>query len=604
MKVRTINEIIGQTLCEKYVHIDELSFDQKVTTNSSLQILSYVQVFEEPITIFSESDKATGFGYIRYLSNKTLKIHIVDQKQRLSFDQKDRFLITFTLFGDFFIFPVSSREIFHEKECEMLRINPVPELVYRVRRRVSDRVNLNVSEQILVELREKNGRRNFKMHIQNLSIKGLGLVSNDKNIFSRLIELDKEVYVKPHIPGLQRSEWLPAKVVHWKKIGELFIIGIDCELPLGFGEETYVEDFLLRKKYPNVIRANSQKDYILAWNILDEAYKHFTPVDQQKLNDVIISWLKTSWSRKPLHRVYLLQKNSQTSKTNKTLGTISASLFYSKTWLVHQLAVDGTQGQILSHQLYGRAFDYLKQTRNVKYITGIWPKGHRVFQKYYVDFIREDSSVNPHSLSETRVFHLDTQLALDSVQPLSKEIYSKECESLDDWSEIYNHLKTKFPVFVLDAMDITPVDFELRDVDELYMTVALDRKRKWLIFFEEDKLLAFSLIEWSSGSHSVFDLFNQFRIFFLADPHGYSDKVMKTVFGKILQVYADNNIKKTIFTDPIINPHNFLAGSEFFGEALLWIGSTKNTNGFLRHLDRLHGERKGDKLIARKKQRI
>jgi hypothetical protein len=266
------------------------------------------------------------------------------------------------------------------------------------------------------------------------------------------------------------------------------------------------------------------------------------------------------------------------------------SRFYTKTWLIHQLAVDGTRGRVLSHQLYGRVLDFLRQSAEVKFTVGTWPKEARVFHRYYLDFIQSDPDPSNHYLEPCLILEFpvtETVKELASARDSNLEVRPFDYGHQD---EVLGFLRSKYPPIFLQALDLDEFRMCLEDVRDYYDRVALRRKREILLAFAPgDVLVGFSLVEYGSANQNIFSLFDNFRLFALTSDPVQATLVKKVLLEATMRVYAQAGIANAITwtSDPEMEALVSCCRLEL--DAYFWIANAKRTKAFLRHLDRLHG---------------
>lgn len=497
---------------------------------------------------------------------------------------QDRVLVTFWVFNEFYAFGSSAKK--SEKEIIALE---VPATVHRIHRRRLDRTELGSGEKFPVTLREMNGRRCLSGIAINISPVGFGIEVrlDERQNADRLRTLHQDLVFLAEIPGISARNPTPARVVHFRMSadGSTAHLGIACIVPIAVGDEPSLEDFLLEHRYPDVVRARTDEDYEKIWRMLFNLDK-VVHVDASRKESSIATWKKSSWSPAPLHRIYLLRNPENPAKTR---GTLSVSRFYSKTWLIHQLAVDGTRGRVLSHQLYGRVLDFLRQTEEVKFTVGTWSKDARVFQKYYLDFIHADPDPSNHYLEQCSYLEFPVTDTLQELEKSPMADYVMRPFDYTSQGEILRFLRGSYPPIFLEALDLDEYRMCLEDVHDYYGRVALQRNREILLAHKPGGGLAgFALVEYGSPNQNIFSLFDNFRLFPLVEGLEAA-MVRKELLRAAMQVYARVGIPRaTIWTADQELERSVSCCSPGI-EVYFWIANTRRIKAFLRHLDRLHG---------------
>jgi hypothetical protein len=549
-------------------------------------ILKPALLTQAPIRILTTSGVWV-FGH--FLSTKkeadSLSIHLDSGRGKV--DVEDEVLVGFELFHEFYVF---SAAMIGADSPHFKLSNPTE--LYRIHWRQLDRSVLREDEMLPVRIREATGRRHARGRIADLSPRGLGVLldPDPKDGNRRWLGLDQNIIVEPQIPGLSGRDAVPAKVAHWREgeIGEPLRLGISCTIPLALGDQHSLEDFLLERKYPNVKRARTSEDYGEVWRLISLAFQTLTPADVSKKESSIITWKKASWSHVPINRIYLLKSEEQ--QQGESIGTFSASRYYHRTWLLHQLGVDGSKGLLLSHQLYGRVVDYLRHTDDIKYVMGTFPKDSRVFQKYYIDFIRNDPNAQFHYLEETNILEFDVaQAAAVTSEPNAPSHISLSRFSLKDQSYIFGELKKRFSPMALDALDLREFDPELMDVAAIYHRVALRRNREITVAHVHGRPVGFAIAEWGSDDQNVFSLFDNFRIFCTEVNDKTAEAIKRALLEHVMKAYAKLGVRVAISWTTDTSLASLVAGGKIFHDAYYWIAASNRMGPFLRHLDRIHG---------------
>lgn len=473
-------------------------------------------------------------------------------------------------------------------------------IVYRVHQRQLDRCVLKEEEPILVQVRELSGRRILNGRVTDLSTRGLGLnlERSLKVDVDRMLSLEQDVLVLVNIPGVATPTPVPARIVHWDRTpssGDGIHLGVACSIPLALGDQHSLEDFLLERKYENVRRARTDIDYQGVWRLLDSAYRSLNTIpDSSRMASSIITWKKASWSPRPLNRIYVLRDtvHPSTAEEVEIIGTFSSSRYYSKTWLLHQLAVDGNKGQVLSPQLYGRVVDYLRQTDEVRYVMGTFPSEARVFQRYYIDFIQNDPHQEFHYLEKTGIYEFDVEKALAELEvtaPPARVVI--EPISNKTQSYVFGELRSRFPKLFLQALDLSEFDCLLQDASATYEKVALRRKREIHVAHLDGHPVGFVMGEWGSDDQNVFSLFDNFRLFCSAT-NAEGIEVRRELMRTLFKSYTREKVRTVIsWSQDKSLLEAVTCGKEFHG-AYFWIAAANRMGPFLRHLDLLHGRLK------------
>ncbi len=519
------------------------------------------------------------------ISPEQTEIQITDHS--FTFKEGDEVSISFELFHEFHL----ARTSVVQAAKNILTIAN-PNNVYRIHHRILDRSPLNPEERIAVRLREVTGRRSLTGEVFDLSSRGLGLIVRPRGNDSilRALELDKNVIVEPTIPMLKNVNAVPAKIVHWDRNEQTLRLGIACTIPLALGDEHSLEDFLLERKYPNVVRAMSDEDYREVWRLLNLSFQTIDAApDESRRETSVVTWKKASWSSRPINRIYVLQKPSEDGSTIERVGTIATSRYYHKTWLIHQLGVDGTKGQVLSHQLYGRVVDYLRQTDEVKYVFGTFPKELHVFQKYYIEFIRNDPESHFHYLEETNILEFDVEKASRDLSAPAKDSVSVVPLETRHQAGVMKELRRRYPEMFLDAMDLREYDLQLSDAAALYSRVALQRERRIVVAEKNSKMLGFAVVEWGSEDQNVFSLFDNFRLFLMDETAEDAQMVKRALLRKTFEIFNENHVRVAISWTKDQTLLELVPSGKIFYEVYFWIADHSRMRPFLRHLDRLHG---------------
>lgn len=476
-----------------------------------------------------------------------------------------------------------------------------PSNLYKLGQRVLDRVSLPSPGKFSVHIQEMSGRRRFAATLADISSQGLGLrVQGDaRDGVRRFLSADLHVLVEPRIESVDR-ETVPATVAHWRLEDDGTIsIGLKCHIPIAVGDRNSLEDFLLDQKYPHVRRSKTNEDYSSVWDLMIHQLENVIHVDSARKTSSIITWKKTSWSQRPLHRIYILKDEGLA----ETTGTLSVSRFYSRSWLIHQLAVDASKGKIMSHELYGRVLDFLRQSDEASYTVGTWPKTARVFQRYYLDFIQNDAP-DMHYLEDTWILEFDTQRALEEVQAKKRPLpLSIRPFQYSDQTEILSELRKRFPPIFMKALDLQEYDMKLRDIDVLYGRVGLERKREIYLAHMKNELVGFSIVEWGSKNQNIFSLFDNFRIITTAAAKPEDVFQIKlALLEKTLLHYEKLGIDQVITWSKDEDMKNGLQTCHLSLDAFFWIANARQMKKFLRHLDRFHGRMESIKLLRSRRE--
>jgi hypothetical protein len=379
--------------------------------------------------------------------------------------------------------------------------------------------------------------------------------------------------------------------VRWTRQGETVYFGVSCPTSLATGDERTLEDFILEQKYPNVRRARTDADYGDVWRLLNQAFKTIDAApDAGRQDESTITWKKAAWSREGINRIYVLERETDDKQATERLGTIAVSRFYSRTWLIHQLGVDGTKGQALSHQLYGRVLDYLRDTQAARYTLGTFPKDSHVFQQYYLAFIRSDPHPEYHYLEDTNIVEFNVDKARRDLERVIRSI-PVTVTPMDAVGAVVvmRALRTQYPKVFLEALDIREYDMALHEVEAIYQAVALTRARKWFVAKTGGAIVGAAYAEWGSESQNVFSLFDNFRLFSFCEDDAVSRAAKCQLLKAVFNTYVENSVKLAITwsRDPEIV--EYCPSGKVFFEAYLWLANAVRMKAFLRHLDRLHG---------------
>lgn len=496
-------------------------------------------------------------------------------------------LVTFSIFNEFYAF---NSKLVNTAENFQIQI---PTEINRIHQRGLDRTLLSKEDQFSIKIREINGQRSFIGVVQNLSTLGLGIEileksENGKRKHGSITDLDQSVVVSIEFPDNEIGRKIPGRITHWKmnELDQSIYLGISCTFPIAQGDEHSLEDYLLERRYPDVFRARSVLDYERVWKMLQSLDK-VIHVDSSKKDSSIVTWKKTSWSHKPLHRIYLLNNQEDPEKIH---GTLSVSRFYSKTWLLHQLAVDGTKGQALSHQLYGRALDFLRQTEEVGYTIGTWPKEVNVFKRYYVEFIENDPA-EYHYLEPCLILEYPVQEAKAELEKanISNDI-TIEPFNYRVQKDVLQFLRSKYPSVFLESLNLSEYQMLLEDVQKNYGRVGLKRSREILLALSKDKkILGFSIVEYGSNNQNIFSLFDNFRIFSLIDDPNFSYQIKTKLLLETMKIYSKVGIGRAISWTNDLDLEKCVTNCERTLDAYFWVANAVRMKAFLRHLDRLHG---------------
>ncbi len=504
----------------------------------------------------------------------------------VSIDKSTGLFITFELFFEQYCF-FSTCEKTENIKCFVY----YPNSVFLVHHRDLDRTQIPKEEIVTVKIKEVSGRRSLLGNILDLSVKGLkiNIPINERCDSQRILGFERDVIMTVNIPGVDRMDPIPGRVTNWFNGVEAVHIGTSCFIPLSVGDQESVEDFLLDKKYPNVKRSKSSSDHLQVWRLLQKTLEKIAPPDMTRKDESIITWKKTSWCRRPIHNLYLLYSDQAKNNQHEAIGTIAVSRFYSKTWLLHQLGVDGSSGQLLSHQLYGRTLDFLRNTDDVKYTIGTWPKASSVLKKYYLEFIERDPFPQYHYLEQTNVVDFYVVKVLSSLKarvlPTNIKILeanARQCQ------EILQDLRNKYPDIFLDALDLRDFDMHLESTNALYESVSLKRGRNILSAMDGNELKGYAILDYGSKYQNVYSLFDNFKIFTLGND-SRDNEIKLMLLREVMVVYHSMGIEMAMSwtKDKILT--SGLDGTDVFLEAYLWVANTKRMKSFLRHLDSIQG---------------
>ena len=300
----------------------------------------------------------------------------------------------------------------------------------------------------------------------------------------------------------------------------------------------------------------------------------------------MLTWKKSSWSTRPIHRLYLL-KDREEQESAAYVGTFAASRYYSRTWLLHQLGVDGTRAQVLSHQLYGRVVDFLRQTEDVKFVMGTFPKNARVFQRYYLDFIRGDPEGDKHHLEETNIMEFEVDRCLDDLHGVAAVGMEVVPYRLGDQAYVLEVLSRSHSPLYLEAHDLKPFDLLLEEVSDIYERVSLRRGRNIFMARKQGRDVGFAIVECGSEDQNVFSLFDCFRIYVVDE--AFAEETKAALLRRVLEHYREKNIAHAIAWSDDAAFGKLCPSAKLFYEVYYWVAKADRMKPFLRHLDTLHG---------------
>lgn len=463
------------------------------------------------------------------------------------------------------------------------------EEAYYLQNRSLDRFELKQQNTLPVKIKEMTGRRSFSGIIKDISAQGVGIDIPllDQDSLNRILQCEKQILLEPIIPGIQK-ETVRAAVKHWFKNrnGKDLRLGLSCHIPLASGDQDSLEDFLLDQKYPQVSRAKYDSDFNAVWDLMINELSSAIHVNEEKRETSVVTWKKASWNDRPINRIYILKSREG---PKRTIGTLSVSRFYSRSWLIHQLAVDGSQARVLSHQMYGRVLDFLRQSSEVSYTIGTWPKEARVFKRYYLDFINQDDPRN-HFLEEAWILEFNIKKGLEEIAPALNPAIKVSEFSYTQQELLLKNLEEVFPRIFLEAHDLRPFDMLLENVSSLYERVGLKRKRRIVCAYANGKYLGGAFIDWGSRDQNIFSLFDNFRTFVSRQcPDNLRESVKLALVHEALKTYARENVLAAISWTKDHFIKKAIPSSHIELDAYFWIADASGMKYFLRHLDRLHG---------------
>lgn len=206
-------------------------------------------------------------------------------------------------------------------------------------------------------------------------------------------------------------------------------------------------------------------------------------------------------AQKHLHRAFVAYDEDQ------AIGYMDGLRMYSNTMLGHHFAA--VKGKKLGGSLLMGLLAQLLHDTDAEYLRGWFIVGNHVPERVFGNFGRMVTDERLCDLRELR--HVIVPTDRDVVGGEDLRVMEAHGEDLD---RVERYFFTNEKAIMIQAEDLTRHRMALSQVNEMYQTIGLYRRRQVLIAWERNVPLGFALLELSSPGMNLSEGLTSFRLFF------------------------------------------------------------------------------------------
>ncbi|MFH1017884.1 MAG: PilZ domain-containing protein [Pseudomonadota bacterium] len=457
----------------------------------------------------------------------------------------------------------------------------LPQKIYKVHRRFGDRRPVSGSD-LKVAIQGPDKRNLFSGELVDFSDRGFGVRCGKEALKLPLLE-EVEVQIKR---ASDPPVSFKAEVAHTTPLPDntAFVLGVRITRA---ADPAMLQSFLgslCVKAFPTVRAARENQDFEGVADLLTAMAGVARLPNRERL---IEAWKRLGEGPERPAEIFLQQRGGRVT------ATMTASRVYSATYLLHTFAIEKRDAFHLPVEMFYRMFDFIMRERTAEFACGMWPASHRFMDRYYGTFVRRDFDPTDHHFETTRVMRFVPAQGEDPFKAQGR--YRTGIATREDEIAAWETAKSKLSPVLYEASDWGRKDIKLSEIGESYAKAGHLRRREIVTVKDGDSLLAFAVVEISSGAAGVFGLSNSFRIFFMRGGQGRSSEkqaIVKALVSQVLVQYRKDGIEACcLYGDKTWDWLSGIPGfAALLGDVSLWIVRRTRAKAFLRHLERVNWE--------------
>jgi hypothetical protein len=227
-------------------------------------------------------------------------------------------------------------------------------------------------------------------------------------------------------------------------------------------------------------------------------------------------------------------------------GTICTSRVYSKTWLIHHMAVDremsAAQKLIILADLFPRtAFQWLAGAEEGAYVVGYFD-AHRTFnQGTFLQFFDGQRCKDCHDVQQLHLWDVQLdQLVLPASVPGLDVRPVTEAET----EELSRFLRERDGELLYRAFDLAPESFALEPLS----ATSLRRHRRAVVAVSDGTVLGYGLLEAAARGTNIFSLYDTCRVIVLGQtPSCGPTCVRDQLFAELARIHRHLGGKSLLY---------------------------------------------------------
>jgi len=287
--------------------------------------------------------------------------------------------------------------------------------------------------------------------------------------------------------------------------GEYRVLGLRFFTMAGEARENLLR-FLLPLMRPNVGELRPDElDQVLR---LYEQVNYFGAIDKSDTSRPILAEASETWSK-------ILQTGRDLGtficvrEGDRVTGAIGMSRVYANTWLSHSMAAVHGSSSIPTEHLRLGQIEQMERESTTEYLQAYFQPSKGYADRYYQAALRAAPRPELHCMFDATVLDFD----LTAIPGEDTWGWATGPANPTEERGFLAAMRRRFPELYLSAIDLSTMGVRLGRLTEQYAKLGLQRDRKLLVHRQNEKVMAYALLEISSpgltlnGCHEGFWLF-------------------------------------------------------------------------------------------------
>ncbi|HLG20341.1 MAG TPA: hypothetical protein VI895_11070 [Bdellovibrionota bacterium] len=433
------------------------------------------------------------------------------------------YLFHFTLFQSFYVFYA---KLIGMKNGRM--DVSVPDLLAKLNRRLTSRVPVTATDTFVATFRDSFRDVDVTGQVEDLTERGVSLITDDRESI-----LPAGVFL-PRItlslgPGFETT--LQGRVIHCEDTPDG---RLSLKVNIENNERTQMRalfNFVVSRRYSTTSELTSDQ-YSKVWVLFNNSgYTALVEPDSLAFmqNSAPPTWDRLYQSRGELSRNVAVDEGGEALSAGLHLTRL-----FSRTWIVHHLAIIHGHQRSATPKLFGAMCDFLLQT-DAEYVISYTKANESWSQKNYYQFASAYPDPNLNVIRSYDVLQFPL-LKRNVDLTIPESVIVREANKWDR-KRIARFLSLHLPSLECTAFDYVTEQVDLTDVGEKYKGAGLDRNRHFFIAEVDALPVAFVICESVTEGVNIWSLGNSFQIYSFDPKHALLPGAKRALVIAALQHY-------------------------------------------------------------------